>query len=285
MATKRDYYEVLGVAKSANNDEIKRAYRKLALQWHPDRNKAAHATEKFKEINEAYSVLSDANKKAQYDRLGHAGVGSQAGPAGGQQGPFQYSYNYGDVGDFFKDFSQGGYSGGDFNNPFDIFESFFGSRTPPRQQKTIYRMELTFIEAARGIEKTVKINNETKRVKIPAGVSSGTRIRFSEFDILVEIEDSKLYQREGQDLYYELHIDYADAILGTTVEIPTLEKKVKTRIKPGTQPNTVIRLRGFGLPYPRANQKGDFYIVVRITIPTHVSGKEKQLLEEIRTRK
>ena len=206
MATKRDYYEVLGLAKSANSDEIKRAYRKLALKWHPDKNKAADATDKFKEINEAYSVLSDTHKKAQYDRFGHAGVSSQAGPAGGQQGPFQYSYS-GDIGDFFRDFSQGGYSGGDFNNPFDIFESFFGSRTPPRQQKTIYRMELTFLEAARGIEKTVKINNETKRVKIPAGVSSGTRIRFSEFDIVVDIEESKMYQREGQDLYYELHID------------------------------------------------------------------------------
>ncbi|PJE62472.1 integrase [Candidatus Roizmanbacteria bacterium CG10_big_fil_rev_8_21_14_0_10_39_6] len=278
MATKRDYYEVLGVAKSATSEEIKRAYRKLALQWHPDKNKAAHATEKFKEINEAYSVLSDTNKKAQYDRFGHAGVGSQ----GGQQGPFQYSQSYGNVGDFFKDFSQGGYSGGDFNNPFDIFESFFGSRTPPRQQKSIYRMQLTFMEAARGIEKTVTIDNEAKRIKIPAGVSSGTRIRFSEFDLVVDIEESKLYQREGQDLYYELRIDYLDAILGVTSEIPTLEKKVKTRIKPGTQPNAVIRLRGFGLPYPRTSQKGDLYIVVRITIPSHVSGKEKRHLEEIR---
>lgn len=285
MATKRDYYEVLGVAKNALSDDIKRAYRKLALEWHPDKNKAAHATEKFKEINEAYSVLSDPKKKEQYDRFGHAGVSSQSGPSG-QQGPFQYSYSYGDVGDFFKDFSQGGgYSGGDFNNPFDIFESFFGSRTPPRQQKTIYRIELAFEEAAHGVEKTVKINNETKRVKIPAGVSNGTRIRFSEFDLVVDIAENKLYQREGQDIYYELHIDYANAILGTTIDIPTLEKKVKTRIKPGTQPNTVIRLRGFGLPYPRTNQKGDFYIVVRITIPSHVSGKEKQLLEEIQRRK
>lgn len=278
MATKRDYYEVLGVSKSATSEEIKRAYRKLALQWHPDKNKAAHATEKFKEINEAYSVLSDTSKKAQYDRFGHAGVGSQ----GGQQGPFQYSQSYGNVGDFFKDFSQGGYSSGDFNNPFDIFESFFGSRTPPRQQKSIYRMQLTFMEAARGIEKTVTIDNEAKRIKIPAGVSSGTRIRFSEFDLVVDIEESKLYQREGQDLYYELRIDYLDAILGVTSEIPTLEKKVKTRIKPGTQPNEVIRLRGFGLPYPRTSQKGDLYIVVRITIPSHVSGKEKRHLETIR---
>lgn len=284
MATKRDYYEVLGVAKTATADELKRAYRKLALTWHPDKNKSAGAEEKFKEINEAYSVLSDTNKKAQYDRFGHAGSQNQYGPGGAQQGPFQYTYSSADVGDFFKDFS-GGYGAGDVNNPFDIFESFFGSRTPPRQQKAMYRVRLTFEEAARGIEKTIKIENETKRVKIPAGVSSGTRIRFSKFDLLLNIEESKIYKREGQDIYYELSVHYADAILGTTVEIPTLEKKVKTRIKQGTQPNTVIRLRGFGLPYPRSNQRGDFYIVVRVKIPSHISNTEKRNLEEIQKRK
>lgn len=279
----RDYYEVLGVAKGASEADIKKAYRKLALEWHPDRNKSEGASDKFKQINEAFEVLSDPQKKARYDQFGHSGVKGQAGAGFGQQGGSTYTYS-GNINDIFEQFGFGG------SDPFDIFESFFGFRTPrgeQRAQKPIYQIRISFQEACRGSERQVVIRGENKTIKIPPGVDSGTRIRFSNFDILLEVAPSQQYHREGQDLYYEKTVSYLDAILGTTVTAPTIEKEVKVKIKPGTQPNTVVRLRGFGLPYPtasgwRSKTKGDFYLVIKITLPTKLNSQEKQLLEKLR---
>ncbi|MFA6005166.1 MAG: DnaJ C-terminal domain-containing protein [Patescibacteria group bacterium] len=284
MTTKRDYYEVLGVSKTASADEIKRAYRKLALEWHPDRNKSANATEKFKEINEAFEMLHDEKKRQAYDQFGHAGVSGQSPFGGGGQAGGSYQYS-GNINDIFEQFGFGG-NGGQVD-PFDIFESFFGFRSPyggGRQQKrrNIYQLNLTFDEAARGTEKQFVIQGHNRKIKIPAGVDSGNRIRFEEFDIQVEVAPSKTYRREGQNIFIDQKVHYVDAILGTTLMVPTLEKDVRIAIKPGTQPNTVIRLKGFGIPFPNSKNKGDLYVVVKIEIPTSITHQQRKLLEGLR---
>jgi DnaJ-class molecular chaperone len=284
MASKRDFYEVLGIGKDATLGDIKKAYRKLAMEWHPDRNKSPEANEKFKEITQAFEVLSDAQKRKAYDQFGHAGVRGASGgyPPGSQQGPFRYSTQAGNINDIFESFGFGG--GGGYSDPFDIFESIFGVRSPrgERVQKPIYRLRISFDEAASGVEKQIVIRGESKKIKIPSGVDTGNRIRFTNFDIVIEVGKSNTYQREGQDLYYEKQINYLDAILGSEMKVPALNKEIKMKIKPGTQPNTVIRLKGFGLPYPNSNRHGDLYVIVKINFPTSLSRKERQLLEELK---
>lgn len=283
MASQRDLYQVLGVGKDASLSDIKKAYRKLAMEWHPDRNKAPEANEKFKEITQAFEVLSDTQKRKAYDQFGHAGVRGAAGgyPPGSQQGPFTYSSQAGNINDIFESF---GFGGEGYSDPFDIFESIFGVRSPrgERVQKPVYRLRISFNEAAKGTEKQIVIRGESKKIKIPQGVDTGNRIRFTNFDIVLEVERSNTYQREGQDLYYEKPINYLDAILGSEIKVPSLNKEVKMKIKPGTQPNTIIRLKGFGLPYPNSNRQGDLYVIVKVDFPTSLSRKEKQVLEELR---
>jgi DnaJ-class molecular chaperone len=284
--TKRDYYEILGLKKGASDAEIKQAYRNLALKWHPDVNKATGAHEKFKEINEAYEVLSNPQKKTQYDQFGHSGnpFGQGQSAAGGN-----YSYSYsGNLNDILENLGFGGAGNGNagFSNPFDIFESFFGGASPYSRQQTrrpVYRIKVTFLEAGNGVTKDVNINGKNKTIKIPAGVDSGMRIRFSDFDLQIEVEKSTKYHREDQDIYYEAEISYLEAIFGCELQIPLLNKITTIKVKPGTQPNTLVRLRGFGLPHPNSpNQHGDFYIVLKVKIPTKLSFQEKRTLENLR---
>ena len=297
MATKRDYYEVLGVSKTASTEELKRAYRKLALEWHPDKNKAANANEKFKEINEAYAVLSDSQKKQTYDQFGHdafrPGMGGGAagqGPFGGsaswrtQQGPFTYYSSGGD----------GGQSPfGDFEgfDPFDIFEQFFGGgfgRQSTRRHREAYEITIDFMEAVKGVTKEVHLprgqageGSMRKSIKIPAGVDSGSRIRFDDFDIVVQVRGDKQYKREGDDLIVDKEISYTEAALGAVLEVPTIDGPLKIRVQPGTQPGTLIRLRGKGVPHVRGSGRGDEYVRVLLHIPTHLSRRQKELLEEL----
>lgn len=284
MATKRDYYDILGVSKGASLDEIKKAYRKLALEWHPDRNKAAGANEKFKEINEAYAVLSDSKKRGNYDQFGHA---AEQGPFGGgfrQQGPFTYTWSSGG--------GQSPFGDGDFIDPFEIFEQFFGggfSRSAgSRQRREVYEITIDFMEAARGVTKEVHVprgragdGSVRKTIKIPAGVDTGSRIRFDDFDIMVEVRPDKQFKREGNDLVVDAEITYAQAALGAVVEVPTIDGPLKIRIQPGTQPGTLIRLHGKGVPHVRGAGRGDQYVRVQLTIPTHLSRRERELLEEL----
>ncbi len=295
MATKKDYYEVLGVSKSASTEELKRAYRKLALEWHPDRNKSSQAHDKFKEINEAYAVLSDPQKKQTYDQFGHdafkPGMGGSpwgqsrgAGSGFAGQGPFTYYYSSGG----------GGQSPfGDFEgfDPFDIFEQFFGGgfgRQSTRHHREAYEITIDFIEAVKGVTKDVHLprgqageGSMRKSIKIPAGVDSGSRIRFDDFDIVVQVRGDKEYKREGDDLIIDKEISYAQASLGTVLEVPTIDGPLKIRVQPGTQPGTLIRLRGKGVPHVRGGGRGDEYVRVLLHIPTHLNRRQKELLEEL----
>jgi len=282
----RDFYSTLGVSKGATKAEIKSAYRKLALEWHPDRNKSPEAEEKFKEINHAYEVLSDDKKRQTYDQIGHdaysqtKGRGTADWPGGGRQsGPFTWTYT--STGETpFEGFDFGG-----FSDPFEIFEQFFGRSGfggfSHAQQKPTYRISIDFMEAVHGVEKHVTIDGKTKTLKIPAGVDDGTHIRFTDFNILVSVKPDKTFQRRGQDVYVSLDIPFTKALLGGTVDVPTLDGKgMKVKVKPGTQPGTMLRLREKGIKYPNQNHYGDFYIAFVIQFPQKLSRKQKELLEE-----
>ncbi len=281
----KDFYEVLGVPQKATLAEIKSAYRKLALKWHPDRNKSKEAEEKFKEINKAYEVLADSKKREMYDQMGHEafarGGGFPGAGYGGQYGPFQYTYtSYG--GNPFEDINV---DFGGFTDPFEIFEQFFGFQNPFSRRggtrRTLYETTIDFREAIEGAEKEIKIEGTDKKIKIPAGVADGTRIRFSDFDLMVRIRPDKDFRREGQDLYYEKELPYSTAVLGGEVEVATLKKPVKLKIRPGTKPDTIVRLRGEGIVYPHTSRHGDLYIIYKIRVPEKVSAKAKKLLQEL----
>ncbi|HET9849466.1 MAG TPA: molecular chaperone DnaJ [Candidatus Dormibacteraeota bacterium] len=348
MAIKRDYYEVLGVSKTASAEELKRAYRKLALQFHPDRNpNDPQAEARFKEINEAYEVLSDQSKRQRYDTFGHAGTQGMPG------------------------FDFGGAGFGGIN---DIFEAFFGSaaagrtRTGPRRGTDLrLDLRLTFEEAVFGVERELTIpradaceachgtgaaagtspqtcpqcrgsgqvrratqsifgqivnvtscprcNGEGKvierpcrncggsgqvpgekkvRVHIPGGVDSGSQIRLSgegeagprggspgDLYIVINVKPHAVLKRSGTDVVYELPLSVAQAALGDTVEIPTVDGEEKIEIPPGTQYGKTIRLHGRGIPHLRSGRRGDQIVFVRVVIPTNLTEEQRQAMRTL----
>lgn len=286
MADSRDYYEVLGVAKSASLDEIKKAYRKLALEYHPDRNKTKEAEEKFKEVTKAYEVLSNEEKRKTYDQFGHAafeqgGMGGAQGPFGGfggqqtgRYGPFTYTYSTGGGG---ADFDFGG-----FSDPFEIFEQFFGGGSPfgNRQRRPVYSLSISFDDAVHGSEKQVTIDGKSQKIKIPAGVDSGSRIRFGDYDVVVRVSPDQKFGREGYDIVSEKEISFAQAVLGGELPVDTIDGSVKIRIPSGTQPGVLIRLAGRGVPHVRGSGRGDHYVKIKLNVPKKVSKRQKELLEE-----
>jgi molecular chaperone DnaJ len=286
----KDYYEQLGVSKTATPDEIKKAYRKLALQYHPDRNKEKDATVKFKEVTQAYEVLSDPQKRQTYDQYGAAafeqgGFGGAGGPFGGgfggqqtgRYGPFTYTYTNGNNGGF--DFDMGG-----FSDPFDIFEQFFGGAGSPfgsRQRRAVYSLTISFMDAVKGAQKEVTIEGKKQTIKIPAGVDSGSRIRFEKYDIVVEVVPDKRFHREGQNIVTEKEVSFAKAALGTELSVETIDGPVTIRVPAGTQPDALIRLSGRGVPSVRGGSKGDHYVQIKVTVPKSLNKKQKELLEEL----
>ena len=284
MASSKDYYQILGLNKSASAAEIKKAYRKLALEHHPDRNKGDKASEeKFKEVTKAYEVLSDPNKKQTYDQFGHSafeqggpsGPGGAGGPFGsqsGRQGPFTYTYTQGG--------NMGGFDFGGFSDPFDIFEQFFGGGFGRTQRRPTYSISLDFMDAVKGVVKRVTIDGKSQTVKIPAGVDSGQRVRFNTYDVIVDVKPDKRFKREGYDILTETEVTFAQAALGTEINVETVEGNINLRIPSGTQPNTIIRLSKKGIPYVNSSNKGDHYVKVKVAVPKNLSSRQKELLRE-----
>lgn len=285
MATQKDYYQILGVSKNATLEEIKKAYRKLALQYHPDRNKTKEAEAKFKEVTKAYEVLSDSQKKQTYDQFGAAAF-EQGGPGPfdggfaqgqsrtGRYGPFTYTYT-----------TSGGpseFDFGGFSDPFEIFEQFFGgSPFGAPQRRPTYSLIIDFMEAVHGVEKTVNIGGKTQTIKIPKGVDDGSRIRFGDYDVVINVHSDKRFKRQGADIVSEKEISFAEAALGTEVAVETMDGEVKLKIPQGTQQDTIIRLSGRGVPHVRGSGKGDHYVRIKIVIPKNLTGRQKELLREL----
>ena len=299
MTTKRDFYEVLGVNKNATQTELKKAYRQLALKYHPDRNKAPDAAEKFKEISEAYEVLSNPEKRQTYDQFGHAAFSATGGPAYGwdpagtrtyRQGPFTYSYTTSGGGGFSaKGGPASGWDFGGFSDPFEIFESFFGGGSPFRQARQLprYGIQIDFMEAARGCQRTLVHQGKEYTIKIPAGADDGTRIRFDQFYVTIEVRPDRRFKRDGLDIFIDEPISFSQAALGSVITVPTIDGELKLKVRPGTQSGTLIRLRGQGMPVLRGGGlprrqagRGDQYVRLIINIPEHLSRRQRQLLEE-----
>jgi len=274
-----DYYELLGIKKGASDSEIKTAYRKQALKWHPDRNKSPEALGKIKEINKAYEVLSDTKKREMYDQYGkdgfeRGGYGSHS--QAGQQQSSTYSWGQG----------QSPFGNADFGgiDPSEIFEQFFGfggSGGRARKRRDVYQMELSFQEAVRGTAKETVIQGKNHTIKIPAGVDDGMKIRFEEFDVLVRVRPDARFRREGQDVYIEKKISFPLAALGGELTVDTLEAPVTLRVRPGTKSGTTVRLRNHGIVYPQQSRKGDLYVIYTIEVPERMSSRSKKLLEEL----
>ncbi len=346
MATRRDYYEVLGVPKTASDDEIKKAFRKLAFKYHPDRNRDDGAEEKFKEVNEAYEILSDANKRAAYDQFGHSGA----------DGYFTR-----------------GFEGFDFGGFGDILDAFFGGmtaasrRAPQRGADLHYEFTISFEEAAFGCEKEVDIKrtevcslchgvgakpgsqpsrcpscNGTGQVrkvqrslfgrfintticdqcqgegkviaepcskcrgtgrekqqrhivvKIPPGVEDGSRIRLSgegeagirggsagDLYVTLSVLKHKFFIREGDDILYELRVNFTQAALGAEVEVPTLYGNTKLDIPAGSQTDKTFRLKNKGIPHLRRNGQGDQIVRLFVATPESLTKQQRQLLQEL----
>jgi len=289
-----DYYKTLGIEKGASADEIKKAFRKLAVKYHPDRNpNDKGAEDKFKEINEAYAVLSDPQKKEKYDTYGSSGFHQQYS----QEDIFR---NF-DFGGTFKDMGMGG---GD-----DIFSRLFGGgfgrggrggfRGGP-QKGTDLEMEtdISFRDAAQGAEKLVAFRRNGKReelkVKIPAGVDNGSKIRIAgkggqgegggaqgDLYLIIRVLPDPVFTRDGGDLLVERVIPFSAACLGTSLDVPTLEGDKRIKVAAGIQPGTKIRLKGCGLKPLGSNYKGDLYVKISVHIPENLNGEQKKLVEEL----
>jgi DnaJ-class molecular chaperone len=281
MAGKTDYYDILGVSKGASADEIKKAYRKQALEWHPDRHKDEKeaAEKRFKEINEAYQVLGDPQKRTSYDQFGSAGPqgfpgggNPFAGGFGGQGGPFTYTYSAG--------------GNADFGDPFDIFEQFFGGGNPfggqSARQIPRYSMTIEFMDAVHGVSKEVSIEGKKRKIKIPAGIYEGARINFGDFNLSVNIKPDKIFERQDDDIYVTVAIPFSLAVLGGEIKIPTIDGEIKIKIRGGTQSGSMMRLREHGVTHLHGRGRGDHYVKINVIIPEKLDKNQKSLIEEMK---
>jgi DnaJ-class molecular chaperone len=295
---KRDYYDVLGVPRSASAEDVRSAYRKLARKYHPDVNKAPDATQKFREATDAYEVLSDPEKRKMYDRFGHAGP--RAGQAGGGRvytstGPVDF-----DIGDIFGR-GTSGFTGMGLD---DILNALRGRgrgkaarRAPQKGSDLEYGITLDFMEAVRGTTAALKYlqpgregQPETLNVKIPPGVGPGSRIRVREkgavgpggagdLYLVVSVRPHPYFRREGNDIHVDLPISITEAALGAKVDVPTVDGMGTVTIPPGAGGGAKLRLRGKGVG-ASPKSRGDQYVVLRVVSPRSLSEKGRKLLEE-----
>jgi len=297
MAAKSDYYDILGISKGASADELKKAYRKQALEWHPDKHKdnKEAAERRFKEINEAYQILSDSQKRQAYDQFGHAafspGGAASGGPGGfggvpgaqsqtGRWGPFTYTYNSSDGG---SPAGETPFAGFDFGDPFEIFEQFFGGGSPFRVARMPrYGVTIEFMEAIEGVEKEVEIEGKKRNIKIPAGVNEGSRIRFGNFILSIDVKPHKIFEREGDDIFMKTIIPFSLAALGGQINVPTVDGEIKLKIRSGTQSGTMMRLRGKGAPQLRGRGRGDQYVRIQVAIPSKLNRNQKRMVKEMK---
>ncbi len=291
MAAKSDYYDILGITKTASADEIKKAYRKQALEWHPDRHKdnKEAAEKRFKEINEAYQVLSDSQKRQAYDQFGHSAFspGGAAGAGGfGGQGPFGQAGRYGPFTYTYTTSGGNGqnpFAGFDFGDPFDIFEQFFGgggfrqSRSVPR-----YSLTIDFMEAISGTTKEVSIEGKKRKIKIPAGVDEGSRINFNDFILSINIRPHDIFERDREDIYVKVAIPFSLAVLGGMFSVPTVTGEVKIRVRPGTQSGTMVRLRGKGASRLHGGGHGDQYVRINVLVPEKLTSEQKDIINKLK---
>jgi curved DNA-binding protein len=309
MATKLDYYDILGVPRNAGPEEIKKAFRRLAMKHHPDRNKDPGAEERFKEINEAYQVLSDTEKRHKYDQVGSDWQRWQQG--GSDAGGFDWSrwtgspgqdVRYGnaeDLGDMF--------GGGSFSDFFrQIFGSYAGQRggqgdrayatRPQRGRDYEQEVEITLEEAYHGATRILEKDGHRLEIKIPAGARSGTKVRLAgegaisqmggqagDLYLRVKVLSHARFERKGADLYADVPVDLYAALLGGKVPVQTLAGTVTLTIKPETQNGQTIRLRGKGMPKLReADAYGDLYLKVDVRLPANLTPRQRELIEELR---
>lgn len=296
---KKDFYQLLGVSRTATPEEIKKAYRKLAMLYHPDKNpNNKKAEEKFKEISEAYETLSDEQKRQTYDQFGHAGSDHIFnGDPFRQSGPDGFGRSRQRAGRF---------AGQD---PFqDIFGSMFGDAFAQRQQPfqsrgsdLKYTLSITFEEAALGCEKVIDFSRQVgakeERAKlsvtVPAGVKDGQRLKLSgegdqpstgpagDLFVIIALQDHLLFRREEADVILDLPVVYTDAILGKNIEIPTLFGKAEIKIPPGTHSGQNLRLKSKGFPRLGGTGSGDMLVRVLVDTPQKVSSRQKELLDEL----
>jgi len=295
----KDYYKILGVERRSEQKAISGAYRKLARQFHPDINKARGAEERFKEINEAYQVLGDPEKRARYDQMyevyQRGGVDWQSvfGGGRGYQTPGGWTVTFGGSPEEMEDLlgGLGGFS--------DFFQRFFGGdlgaaprrgRRRPSAEEPTATLEITLEEAYHGTQKVVslQVNGATRRldVAIPKGVRSGQRIRLpgaldgADLYLTVQIRPHPRFERREDDLLIEIPVALTEALLGATIEVPTLEGTVEMKIPPGTQPGQTFRLRGQGMPR-REGGRGDEMVRIKVVLPRNLSKRERELVEEL----
>lgn len=319
MAAKRDYYDVLGVPRTASPDELKKAYRKLALKYHPDKNPGdKKAEDSFKEITEAYDVLQDSQKRQAYDQFGH--FGAQAGFRPGGPNPFEgFGAGRGNPfgGGGFEGFggAHGGAGPEGFQDIFgDIFgEIFSGGRRPGaggasgargrgRGADLRYTLNVTFEEAAAGVEKTISFvrqrdkKEETARlaVSVPAGVKTGQRLKLrgegdagpggganGDLYVVVNVQEHPLFKRIENDVQFDLPLSFVDAALGTSVEIPTLTGRASLRVPPGTPSGQIFRLKGKGFTAAGGPAPGDMLVRIVIDVPRELSEEQRESLKRM----
>jgi len=284
----KSYYDILGVSKGASDNEIKKAFKKKAMQYHPDHNKNdPKAEEKFKDVNEAYAVLKDKDKRNQYDQFGAEGFKKRYT----QEDIFQGF----DINEVFSGFGFGG------GRPPSGFEDFFGggrTRRPRKGQDMMSEITVTFEEAARGTEKKFTIDrggrNEDTSVKVPPGISQGQKLRLAgkgfpgsqggpsgDLYFKVHVLPHPIFKREGNDIVVDHKVSLTDALLGALIHVPTLEGEKQVKVPAGTQSHTKLRLRGLGM-HSRGGDRGDQFVRIIVSYPKSLTPEQTKLIESLK---